>query len=142
MAEGPSLNDEPVVLDASAVLAFLFEEPGAGVVERCLERASISTANWSEVWQRALERQAGDPSGVLEEVIEAGLVLEPVSRSDAERAARLRATTRELGLSLADRCCLALAARLEHPVLTADRVWAELDVGVAVSLLRGQAADG
>jgi PIN domain nuclease of toxin-antitoxin system len=92
--------------------------------------------NWSEVWQRALERGAEDPSGVLEEVIEAGLALEPVSRSDAERAARLRATTRKLGLSLADRCCLALAARLERPVLTADRAWAEVDAGVEVRLIR------
>lgn len=126
------------MLDASAVLALLFDEPGAAAVEQSLGRAAISTANWSEVWQRVLERQAEDPAGALEPVAEAGLRLEPLSKMDAERAARLRAKTRHLGLSLADRCCLALATRLERRVLTTDRAWSQLDVGVEIRIIRGE----
>jgi PIN domain nuclease of toxin-antitoxin system len=118
------------------VLALLFDEPGAAAVEQVLERAAISTANWSEVWQRVLEQQTDDPAGALEPVTDAGVSLEPLSAGDAERAARLRAKTRDLSLSLADRCCLALAARLERPVLTTDRAWAALDAGVEVRVIR------
>jgi PIN domain nuclease of toxin-antitoxin system len=139
LATGSSLSDEAVVLDASAVLAFLFEEQGASVVERSLPQASISTANWGEVWQRVLERQAESPEGVRERLVEAGLGLEPLSGADAEHAARLRAKTRERGLSLADRCAIALAARLKRPVLTTDRAWAAVEVGVEIRLIRGAA---
>ncbi len=118
------------------MLAFLFGEPGAGAVERSLPQATMSTANWSEVWQRVLERQAERPEDARERLIEAGLELEPLSRSDAQQAARLHGSTRELGLSLADRCCLALAVRLERPVLTTDRAWAAVDAGVEVRLIR------
>lgn len=72
-----------------------------------------------------------------QQLVESGLRFEPLSEQDAMRAARLRASTRKLGLSLADRCCLALASRLERPVLTADRAWADVDAGVDVRLIRG-----
>ena len=49
---------------------------------------------------------------------------------------RLRSVTRHAGLSLGDRACLALGDRLGCPVVTADRVWASLDVGVAIVVIR------
>ena len=54
----------------------------------------------------------------------------------ARAAARLRFLTRHIGLSLGDRACLALGDRLGCPVVTADRVWASLDVGVAIVVIR------
>ncbi len=65
-----------------------------------------------------------------------GARIVPVETEHAERAAQLRESTRSDGLSLADRVCFALAASLGSPVLTADRAWREIDVGVEVQLIR------
>jgi len=65
-----------------------------------------------------------------------GVTIVPFGAEDAELAAQLRSSTQILGLSLADRACLALAARTDLPALTADRAWAGLDVGIRVRLFR------
>ena len=50
----------------------------------------------------------------------------------------MRPATRAVGLSLGDRACLALAAELGVPALTADRGWAGVAeaAGVAVQVIR------
>jgi len=49
----------------------------------------------------------------------------------------LRLTTRQLGLSLGDRACLATAQVLGNlPVLTADRAWADLNIDLKITLVR------
>jgi ribonuclease VapC len=109
------------VLDASALLAFLAGEPGADTVEDALaDGAACGAANWSEVAQKV--RAAGRSWTASRALLESyGLVVEPVTVQDAEwAAARWRGGE---GLSLADRLCLALAARLDSEALTADRVW-------------------
>ena len=109
------------VLDASAILAFVRGEAGAGVVEAELcDGSRCSAANWSEVAQkvRAADRDWGLVRALL---VSYGLRVEPVGVDDAEWAAR-RWTQGE-GLSLADRLCLALAERVDEPVLTADVAW-------------------
>lgn len=123
------------VLDASALLALLQNERGAAAVEPLLDRSAISSVNWSEVLQKALSRgidvdHLGDDLGAL------GLVVAPFTTADAERAAHLWAATRHLGLSLGDRACLALGLLLRAPVLTADRSWATLTLGVEVRPIR------
>lgn len=65
-----------------------------------------------------------------------GARIVPVEAAHAEHAALLRDQTRNLGLSLADRLCFALAAAFQAPVLTADRAWVDLDLGVEVKLIR------
>ncbi len=111
----------PRVLDASAILAFLQEEDGADTVEVALVAdARCSAANWSEVAQKVLA------AGRNWQLVKALLVsydlgIEPVTADDAERAAhRWRPG---VGLSLADRLCLALADRLDTHALTADTLW-------------------
>lgn len=110
-----------VVLDASALLAFLGDEPGAAVVEEALESGAVCSAvNWSEVAQKV--RAAGADWTVASALLDSyGLVIEPTTREDAERAADR--WVRGSGLSLADRFCLALADRRELQVLTMDRAW-------------------
>ena len=123
------------VLDASAVLALLFEESGAATVAEVLPRAVVSAANWVEVAQRGLEKGI-DPTTDRHRLEAIGLAVVPLTAQQAEDAAGLRAVTRHLGLSLADRCCLALARETGCSVLTADAAWARADLGAEVVLIR------
>lgn len=61
---------------------------------------------------------------------------EPVDWQQVMIASELDRSGRALGLSLGDRCCLALAMVYDLPVLTADRAWAQLRLGLKIELLR------
>lgn len=124
-----------VVLDASAVLAFVYAEEGAETVEPLLDGAMISTVNWSETLTR-ISARGGDPDRLGGQILALGPELEPFTRADAEHAAKLYPLTSTRGLSLGDRACLAVAKRLEALAVTADRAWIELDHGVEVRLIR------
>lgn len=132
-------HDGPAVLDASAVLAWLRDEPGAGAVGPYLgggTRAGvISAVNLSEVHQK-LAQHGVDADRVVRRLRVLGLGVEPFTAADAAAAARLWAVTRTSGLSLGDRACLALAARRGLPAVTADLAWTRLDVGVVVIAVR------
>ncbi len=109
------------VVDASALLARLKGEAGSEIVESALcEAAHCSAANWSEIAQKILAA-GGDWQQARALLLNYGLRIEPVTVDDAEWAAR-RWRPGE-GLSLADRLCLALAARLRARILTADAAW-------------------
>ena len=124
-----------VVLDASAVLAVLNSEPGAEMVKDVLMGGSISATNFSEVIAKLVDSglDDGDAIGVLDAL---PLTVHPVDVVQARRAGLLRRQTRKRGLSLGDRTCLALAVTLGFPVMTADRAWTELDLGVEVTVIR------
>jgi PIN domain nuclease of toxin-antitoxin system len=124
-----------LVLDASSVLAFLHDEPGAERVWSVLSQAVVSAVNWSEVVQKSLRRQV-DITGMREEFVQAGVVFSPFTVEQAEIAALLWDKTRHLGLSLGDRACLALAMEQQLPILTADRAWSGLDLGLQIQLVR------
>lgn len=113
-----------IVMDASAILAYLRGEPGADVVEKNVAGAVIGAANWSEVLQK-LRFHGADWELAVALMDALGLVVEPVSAVDAQRAAQL--WRRESGLSLGDRLCLALADRLDAVALTADKAWGVSD---------------
>jgi PIN domain nuclease of toxin-antitoxin system len=129
------------VLDASALLAYLREEPGANAVAEAIAGgAAISTVNLAEVFSRAADRGA-DPAKLAAKLTQSGLLdgaitVEPFTTSDAIDAARLRPLTRDAGLSLGDRACLALARRLGAPALTADTAWQEVAHGVELRPIR------
>jgi ribonuclease VapC len=129
------------VLDASALLAYLRDEPGAdAVVDAVAGGASISTVNLGEVLSRVADRDA-DPARVARQMTDRGLLdgaiaVEPFTTADAVEVARLRPLTRDLGLSLGDRACLALAIRLDAPVLTADSAWSKLDLPLELRQIR------
>jgi PIN domain nuclease of toxin-antitoxin system len=123
------------VLDASAVLALLNDEAGAEQVAGRLGEALISAVNWSEVTDRTLSIGLG-VGGLREDLEDLGLRVAGFDAVHAELAAVLHEPTREAGLSLADRVCLALADDLGAPAVTADRAWAGLDVGVEIELIR------
>ena len=114
------------VLDASAVLAWIRDEPGADTVTPLLADASISAVNWSEVAQRLAQYGASATltAGRLRAL---GVRVEPFTAEDALAAAALWRATHTGGLSLGDRACLALAQRLSRPAVTADRAWASIE---------------
>jgi ribonuclease VapC len=130
-----------LVLDASALLAYLRDEPGTDVVTEAIAGgAVISTVNLAEVLSRSADRGA-DPARLATELIQGGLLdgaitVESFTAADAIDAARMRPLTRDAGLSLGDRACLALARRLAAPALTADTAWHGVAHGVELRPIR------
>lgn len=123
------------VLDASALLGFLQNEPGNDRVEAVLPEAVISSVNWAEVVQKSIA--AGVYIDGMREDLEAlGLAILPFTAEEAEIAGRLWQQTRQVGLSLGDRACLSLGFRLKAPVLTADQIWTALNLPMTVHIIR------
>lgn len=120
------------VLDSSALLAWMFNEPGKEAVSKALKKGCLmNTVNWSEVVQKANER--GIETQLLYERLREKQVLNVVlhmvehTEALAVKAGELLPTTKQFGLSLGDRSCLALAHHKNLAVVTADTVWKELE---------------
>ena len=123
------------LLDASAVLAVINMEPGGEIVTEALPGAAISAVNYAEVISKLTDygltenevREAADSLGirVIPFDVEAALV-----------SGLMRTATRHKGLSLGDRACLALGRISGEPVLTTDRAWNGLDLGVEIRVVR------
>jgi PIN domain nuclease of toxin-antitoxin system len=65
-----------------------------------------------------------------------GLTLRSFDDAQALEVARLRLHTRDAGLSLGDRACLALAASPGLPALTVGCAWLGPGPGIEVRLIR------
>jgi PIN domain nuclease of toxin-antitoxin system len=124
-----------VVLDASALLALVKDEPGGDIVAEAFPHVAISAVNLSEVVAKLTERSM--PAAIIRTLLEGlNLDVRPFDTESAFAAGALRAATRELGLSFGDRACLALGQQLNLPVLTTDGAWASLDLGITVRPIR------
>lgn len=125
-----------MVLDASALLAFIHHERGDDKVEKIIvNKAVISSVNWAEVAQKA-QAQNINVDNLFYDLVELGLSYVSFNINQARIAANLWQYTKIYGLSLGDRACLALAIELNLPVLTADKIWKQLDIGVDIQLVR------
>lgn len=115
------------VIDTSALLAMLWQEPGWETVIQALEAGDcrMSVVNLAEFVSKVHERQP-DTEQIATLLEELCLHVVDYDREQAMATGLLRAITRPLGLSLGDRACLALAQQLNAPVLTADRPWLAL----------------
>ena len=116
-----------VVLDASAVLALVRDEPGADKVAPHVGRAAISAVNPQEVIKELL-LSGLDATTIREILDELRFDVRPHDVEAAYPAAELHAQTKEFGRGLGDRSCLALAIGLDVPALTADREWKKVKV--------------
>lgn len=129
------------VLDAAAFLAYLRDEPGAEIVENALINGCyISIINWVEVLSKIVDL-GESPEEIIKRLRDEGLLqnsLEIIAcnEEDAITIAKFRVLTKSAGLSLGDRACLALGKRLNLPVLTADKVWTSLSLGITITLIR------
>lgn len=124
-----------VVLDSSVVLAFLQEEPGAEKVMPLLGDAMMSTVNLAEVVTKLIGG-GGCLDTARQDIDRMKLRIMEFTEQLAEDAGELVVRTKKQGLSLGDRACLALARRERLPVMTADRSWKDLDVGVKIEVIR------
>jgi PIN domain nuclease of toxin-antitoxin system len=124
-----------VVLDASALLAFVNGEPGAEKVASVLGDAMISAVNFAEAVTK-LALRSTSLRRTLAELTDAELEVVNFDRMLAEAAGVLAVFTHTHGLSLGDRACLALARREEAIALTADHAWSRVDLGIDIQFIR------
>jgi len=125
-----------VVFDASAMLALIQQERGAETLtDEILINAVTSTVNLAEV-QTKLVKASNDPDRAWIAALSTVSAVEPFTSEQAKIAGDLIARTVKYGLSLGDRCCLALAIALKAPVYTTEQTWRSLKVGVPIHLIR------
>jgi ribonuclease VapC len=125
----------PVVLDASALIALMRSEKGAELVAARLSSAIVSTVNQAEV-QSKLVSAGLDESDAWWHIVEVGCESVPFDEVQARIAGGLSRITRQFGLSLGDRACLALAMQRKATVYTTDRSWKNLEIGIEVTVIR------
>ncbi len=124
-----------VVLDASALLALVNQEPGQDIVAELLPRSLVSAVNASEFVAKLTDQ--GMPEGEVQEVLVAlNVTVVPFDEAQGLVAGYLRAVTKPFGLSLGDRACLALGLQVQCPVVSADKTWAQLDLPLEIQIIR------
>jgi PIN domain nuclease of toxin-antitoxin system len=122
------------ILDSSAVLAVLFDEPGADRV-LAVRSALVCAVNHAEIIGKLIDWGADDVTLSLS-LARITYLVEPLGAPRASSAARLRRSLEARSLSLGDRACIALALETRLPVLTADRAWSKLELGIDVRVIR------
>jgi ribonuclease VapC len=133
---GEKLKVSSSVLDASAILAFDGRESGMEAVRQALaEGAILSAVNLSEVVAKFISRGVSE-TDIRGRIAALDLEIADFDAESAYKAGLLQSSTARAGLSLGDRACLALAHELDLPVLTADRAWKSLDLGIDIRMIR------
>jgi PIN domain nuclease of toxin-antitoxin system len=128
------------VFDASAILAYLADEPGSETVAAALvHRGAISAVNWAEVLTRLAVAGISPDDPAARELVagpDAPLTVIPFDEPHARETARLKTATSGVALSLGDRACLALARMRHATVLTTDRAWRSLKLKIKTVVIR------
>lgn len=127
-------RSDAVVLDASAIIALAQGEVGAEIVEAAIATAVMNAVNAAEC-VLVLGRTMSTASAATA-IASLGIEIVPCDWAVAVAAADIHAATRSRGLSLGDCICLATARNANTRVLTADRAWDGLDIGVTIDVLR------
>jgi ribonuclease VapC len=135
---GPRQQKKPVskvILDTSAFLAFANRESGADKVRPVLKESVVSAVNAAEILQKLVMKNM--TLSRAEEYLKRFVNdIPPFDLEHAALTATMHSQTREFGLSLGDRACLALGMQLGLPIMTADQVWLKLGLGISIELIR------
>ena len=127
------------VMDASAVIAVLREEPGAEQVIPHLFGSLISTVNLAEVFCKSQSRGILPATDALT-IQQMKLEVVPFDAEQAQLLANILPKTLGSSVGFADRACMALAMQQQMPALTGDRDWLKHDAGVEIQLFRNREA--
>lgn len=123
------------VLDASALLALIQNETSAAVVAAALSGAVVSAVNYSEVLKKTIE-WGGSVDEIMSFIRSTPIAIIPFDEVQAALSAELYPKAKPHGMSFADRACLALGVMRKLPVLTAERKMADIDLPIAVKVIR------
>jgi PIN domain nuclease of toxin-antitoxin system len=124
-----------LVIDASALLAVLLDEEYAKEAERLLSVSIMSAVNFSEVVGKLTDIDM--PENKIKEILESlPIEIYPFDKEQAYISGLLRPITKFKGLSFGDRACLSLGMVLKSSVVTMDKVWKNLNIGVEIKVLR------
>lgn len=123
------------VIDASALLAMLWNEDGAKIVEDNIENSILSSVNLAEIYSKMSDRNI-DINQAKQLLESLGFGIFNFDSNQALLCAKLRINTKEFGLSLGDRACMALAIQENLPIITADRIWLKVDIGLKIISIR------
>ena len=125
-----------VVLDASALLALINGEKGADKVEPLIGRIVMSSVNITEVASKIYDLLDSNNEEQCKLSIEPFIdsVIE-FDKTQCYLTAALKNQTKNQGLSLGDRACIALGILTDLPIYTADKAWGELKIPNAKIIL-------
>lgn len=127
-------HSRPVVLDATAILAVLFNEPGSDAILPLLQHAAVSTVNLAEVHAQLLRRGV-NADLAWKSLQQLGVEVCLFDAGQARLAGELATTSRGTPLSLGDRACLALALQRKATVYTTNAAWRKLGLEIEVETI-------
>jgi len=126
-----------IVLNSSAVLAMVYDEPGGSRVRSAivspLYAVSISAVNWCEILTKLCQISPIMTGEKLTAILP-GVEVMPLGQVEAEQAAWLAKSCPSI--SLGDRACLALAVFLDATAWTTDKIWAQMPAAAKIEMLR------
>lgn len=123
------------VLDASALMVLINEEHGHEKIADYLPESCMSAVNLSEVISilHSTTMPIKEIKRLIQDLVHAVI---PFDEIHAYETAELRFLTKDNGLSLGDRACIALGKIKNLSVITADKVWASLNIDAKIILVR------
>lgn len=132
---GSAPADIRYVLDTSVIMAVLLDEVGRDVAARLVPGSLLSGVNLAEIVTKCVEKSF--PLQMAQDYIRAsGVEIVAFDADAALLTGEIFQVARKGVLSLGDRACIATAMRRGAVVVTADRIWADLDLPCPIELIR------
>jgi PIN domain nuclease of toxin-antitoxin system len=125
-----------IVFDSSALIMLFAKEPGYEFVKQNLKHAIISSINIAEVYKYCIEVQNLAEDDCRSLIKLSGIKIIDFCEEQALISAKIIKKTKQHGLSLGDRGCIALAMFRNHPILTCDKIWQKVDLDVEFIMAR------